>query len=391
MMKNTYILMIIQALLTLLLFFSEGYVKYTTIVLFGIIDLILFFDLFTRRWSFEELLTLAAILCSGVFMLFYVFMKSSITTIFGVALMLLFLVIAMLDLISKPMTNKDRVNHEKLRLPRAPEQIYDNEYDMDYEPQPSKSQQSTQFQQPSDFQRRPEPVMHITPEKKSSEIKGKLAAKAVAYELEREAQQLKNAEKMVTDLKVYDTEKELIRETKILEDAQRQLSAMKAASRKAQAEMELKKEAAEIMKVQKQIDEIQKIKELEKEAKSLKKAEKQVKEVQFLNQQEKIVKQAKDIAKAQKEIDVMNKNTKKSIATQVSKQPILKDAVKIKAIKTVKTDDESFYFATENGNKFHEPGCLSIKKVPKNKLTLYTSKKDAMKKGLQPCSVCIPK
>ena len=100
------------------------------------------------------------------------------------------------------------------------------------------------------------------------------------------------------------------------------------------------------------------------------------------------MKQAKDIAKAQKEIDEMNKNTKKSIAKSMTVKANKTAVVKVK---TVKAEDESFYFATDNGNKFHEPGCLAIKKVPKNKLTLYTSKKDAMKKGLQPCSVCIPK
>ena len=114
-MKNTYILMIVQALLTLLLFFSEGYVRYTTIALFAFIDLILFVDLLMRRWSFEELLTLAAIFCSGIFMLFYIFMKSTITIIFGVALMLLFLVTAMLDLISKPAAHKDSLRSEKLQ------------------------------------------------------------------------------------------------------------------------------------------------------------------------------------------------------------------------------------------------------------------------------------
>ena len=311
-----------------------------------------------------------------------------------------------------------RPSWQKLHLPKAPESYSDTEYDIDYEPQPTQAQQS------SDLQKRPEPVMHIKQDKKPSEIKSKLAAKAVVYELEREAQQLKNAEKVMNDLKVYntektvyDTEKELLRETKILEDAQKQMNAMNTASRKAQAELQLRKEASniknaqkqidamnaaakkakaemqlskeakELMKVQKQIDDIKKIKEIEKESKTLKKAEKQVKEIQFLNQQEKIVKQARDIAKAQKEIDSMNKNTKKSIIKQTSK-PIVKEVAKVK---TVKSSGESFYFATENGNKFHEPGCLSIKKVPKNKLILYTSKKDAMKKGLQPCSVCIPK
>ena len=459
-MKNTYILMIVQALLALLLFFSVGTVKYVTIALFIFIDLILFVDLLMRKWSFEELLTFAAIFCSGIFMLFYIYMQSSITTVFGVALMLLFLVTAMLDVVSKPMASpiasKNTSRFEKLNLPQAPVQ-YDNidtEYDLDYEPQPIRSSQSIQSSQPSQFQKSPEPVMHIRQEKKSLDIKGKLAAQSVAYELEREASQLKNAEKMIADLKLYDTEtkiydaeKELVRESKLLENAQKQVDAMNRAARTAQAEAQLKKEAAELLKAQKkmnvlnttarktqaeaqlkkeaaellkaqkqmnsltiaakksnaeaqlrkeadeikkaqkQIDDIKKIKELEKETKALKKAEKQVKEVQFLNQQERIVNQARGIAKAQKKIDEMNKSTKKSLDTQVSKASKTKDVV----VKTKKTNDESFYFATENGNKFHEPGCLSIKKVPKNKLTLYTSKKDAMKKGLQPCNVCIPK
>ena len=489
-MKNTYILMIVQALLALLLFFSVGTVKYVTIALFIFIDLILFVDLLMRKWSFEELLTFAAIFCSGIFMLFYIYMQSSITTVFGVALMLLFLVTAMLDVVSKPMASpiasKNTSRFEKLNLPQAPVQ-YDNidtEYDLDYEPQPIRSSQSIQSSQPSQFQKSPEPVMHIRQEKKSLDIKGKLAAQSVAYELEREASQLKNAEKMIADLKLYDTEtkvydaeKELVRESKLLENAQKQVDAMNRAARTAQAEAQLHKEAAELLKAQKkmnvlnttarktqaetqlkkealellkaqkqmnsltiaakksnaeaqlkkeaaellkaqkqmnsltiaakksnaeaqlrkeadeikkaqkQIDDIKKIKELEKETKALKKAEKQVKEVQFLNQQERIVNQARGIAKAQKKIDEMNKSTKKSLDTQVSKASKTKDVV----VKTKKTNDESFYFATENGNKFHEPGCLSIKKVPKNKLTLYTSKKDAMKKGLQPCNVCIPK
>ena len=463
-MKNTYILMIVQALLALLLFFSEGYVRYTTIALFAIIDLILFVDLLTRKWSFEELLTLAAIFCSGLFMFFYISMQSDITTIFGVALMLLFLLIAMLDVISKPMNGSSNIPKiERLSLPQAPFQYddVDMEYDLEYELQPTTLyQESMQFQQPvtsqstSQLQKKPEPVMHIRHEKKLSDIKDKLAAKTVVYELEREARELRNAEKTLDNLKIYDTEnsiydteKELVRESKLLENAQKQVDAMNKAARTALAESQLRKEAsdllkaqkkisalnaatkkihaetqlrreasellkaqkqmnslntvsnnakaqsklnkevAEIKKAQKHIDDIQKIKELEKETKALKRADKQIKEVQFLNQQEKIVNQARDIAKAQKEIDKMNKNTKKSLAAQVSKQPKIKDAI----IKTVKTKDDSFYFATENGNKFHEPGCLSIKKVPKNKLILYTSKKDAMKKCLQPCSVCIPK
>jgi len=73
----------------------------------------------------------------------------------------------------------------------------------------------------------------------------------------------------------------------------------------------------------------------------------------------------------------MNKDTKKSMVKQASKPTKVKEIVRVK---TIKAKEESFYFATEDGNKFHEPGCLAIKKVPKNRLVLYTSRKDAMKK-----------
>jgi len=368
--------MIVQALLTLLLFFSEGYVRYTTIALFLLIDLILFIGLLVKRWSSEELLMFAALFCSGVFILFYIFMKSAMTTVFGVALMFLFLVLAMLDLISKSLSPKDSRKFEKLQKPEEPTYYYDVEYDPRVI---SRSDLSEQV-------RKPEPVMHIN--RSAPVTRGKLTAKAVAYELEREAQQLKDAQQMIKEMDIYNSERELIRESKELENAQKQIDALKNASNKVKdakkATTELKREAKEMMKVQKQIDDIKNIQELKKEAKAIKKADKQVKEIQFLNQQEKIVKQAKQIAKAQKQIDEMHKSAKKSL----SEKPKVKEIVKVK---TVNAKEESFYFATENGNKFHEPGCLAIKKVPKNKLTLFTSRKEAMKKGLQPCNVCIPK
>jgi len=184
-MKNTYVLLIVQALLTLLLFFSEGYVRYTTMALFLLIDLILFFSLLTHKWSYEELLTLAAIFCSGIFMLFYVFMKSAVPTVFGVALMLLFLVIAMLDIMS-PATNSGDARtvrkSERLSLPQEPAHYYDVEYDMDYEPQPAQSQSAqvrtgySQVQAPQvSIPTKPEPVMHVTKAKKPSDVKDKLA------------------------------------------------------------------------------------------------------------------------------------------------------------------------------------------------------------------------
>jgi myosin heavy subunit len=544
--------MVIQALLISLLFFSEGYVKYVTIAIILLLDLMLFIGLLTSKWSFKEIMIFAAIFCSGMFILFYIFTKSLVTIIFGIVLMVLFLVIALLELISQPIPHKTVDTFEKIQKPEEPAYYYDIEYDSlpktnSFESMPKETMlkdNKNYNQNVSTIKTKsPEPVMHVKMER--SDVKNKLAAKAVVNELEREASQLKNAEKIIKDLEIYGAEKELLKEGKALEDVQRQLNVMQAMiakqnarkeikettkkiinedkkvkehnTKNLQAKKELKKEATELLKVQKQINEINRLKqinelkreskelqnaqkkvnelqflskqnqlakqteslvkaqkqineitkinqsnaklkqvnelkreakelqnaqkkanelqflnkqeqlakqtaslvkaqkqineitkinqsnaklkqvnELKREAKELQNAQKKANELQFLNKQEQLVKQAKSIAKAQKEIDEMNKNTKKSLVKQqqVSKfipsvnKPKVTKSVKIK---TIKVPLESFYFATDTGNKFHEPGCIAIKNVPKNKLILYTNKKDAMKKGLQACNVCIPK
>lgn len=462
--------MIIQALLISLLFFSEGYLKYVTIALFLLIDLILFIGLLTNKWSFKELLIFAAIFSSGMFIIFYTFAKSLITTILGVVLIILFLVIALLELLSQPSQTvpyKSQRTFDKIQKPEEPDYYYDVEYDTlpVITPQ-EKSKEKSFVPKPA------EPIMHITPEK--SDTNSKVAARAIAHELEKQAMQLQNAERTIKDLEIYNAEKELLKEAEALEDVQKQINSMKVliaqknikravkedtkkiikedvarvakedTKKTLQARDELKREAAELLKVQKQINEINRLKrvnelkreakelqdaqkktdkiqfsnkskqlekqaksianaqkqinaitkikrtnELNREAKELQDASKKINEIQFLNKQEQLVKQAKSIAQAQKEIDEMNKSTKKSLVKQASKNvPIIKKPIKVK---TIKAPEESFYFATENSNKFHEPDCLAIKKVPKNKLILYTSKKDAMKKGLRACNTCIPK
>jgi len=419
-MRNTYVLLVLQALLTLLLFFSEKYVLYVTVALFLLMDLLLFISLFSKRWSYEELLTFAAVACSILFLAFFLYSRTFITTIFGACMILLFLVIAMLEYLSLPISTQ---RLERLQKPEEPAYPYDMEYDFDAIQRP---QQKTVVSRSVPVQRHAD---------ESNAIRDKTAARAVAHELEREAKSLRDAEKMITDMEIYDAGRELTKESKALEDVQRQMDAAK----KVQAAKEFNKEAIELMKVQQQIDQIKKLQqrqelerearalkdverkmkkvntlnaglelqreakslkdaerkmkkvntantgiELRRQAKSLKNAEKQINEIQFLNQQEKIVRQAKEIAKEQKEIDDMNKKNKSTAGKKI------KSASKPK-IRIVKVKDESFYFATDTGNSFHEPGCLSIKKVPKNKLTLFTSRKDAMKKGLQPCKVCIPR
>lgn len=369
-MKNRYILLIIQALLTSLLFFSEGYMKYATIGFILLFDLVLFIGLFRYNWSYEELLTFAAIICSGLFIFFYLFAKSSITLVFGILIVLLFLALALLNIISRPASTQSIDRTDKIQRAGVPEYYHDTNYQSYYD---------TETRTP---EQKPEPVMHVRAEEKS-EVKSKLTARAVAYELEREAKELKNAQKMMKDMEIYDAENELLREKAAMEDAQKNIAIVNAAVKDAEkakkAAKELKKETKEIAKVQKQISEISKLQQIEKEAKELKNAEKRINELKYLDQQEKIVKQAKAIAKAQKEIDGLKKKPTKPVKN------IKTD------VKTAKSKSESFYFSTETGNKFHEPGCIALKKVPKNKLILFTNKKEALKKGLQPCSVCIPK
>ena len=48
---NLYILFIIQALLTILLFFAKDYLRYAIIALFFIIDIIIILALMQRSWD----------------------------------------------------------------------------------------------------------------------------------------------------------------------------------------------------------------------------------------------------------------------------------------------------------------------------------------------------
>jgi hypothetical protein len=582
--------MILQAVLLPLLFFSEGYLKYATIGAFVLFNVLLAGRLLKKNWDSVDVLTIAAIICSIVFVIFYLGTKSDLTTIFGIALMLLFLVIAMLDIISQPVrpypefidSNVESAKYDRIEKPKSPITEDEYYYEVEY---PSVKSESKRISG-----------------KESHKI-STTTAKAIAEELEREARKLESADRRLEQAnskyiqhEIYDTENELLRESQALESAQKDMERIKNAQAKKSISHELtreaqelmkvqkqidanhtsskkeiektakkedinslkseisklieaqkkideariktsklhaekikdtasttqqiqknaatkddlkslksqisemisaqkkinkvektakiqkdvkelkleaaklsnaqkkidstkkkgiiarvrstiasriiskkqqspkkiskpskkietkkpsewKREAQELMKVQKQINDIKKLQQVSKDAKSLKKAEKQIKEIKFLDRQEKIVKQASEIAKAQKEIDEMNKKTKSSIASQAMQvvptksvksivESVIKsndkkkedqnnkigktDAKKI-IIKTIPVNEESFYFAAEGGNKFHEPGCMAIKNVPKNKLTLYTNKKDAMKKGLQPCNVCIPK
>jgi len=381
-MRNTFALFIIQALVTLLLFFSDGPFRYITIALFLVIDIVLFINILMRKWSYEELLTFAALFCSVIFLVFYLVNATTITIVFGISLMLLFLVLAMIEYASPVVAASTDGRLPRPKMPDSEDPLYYYDIESAQEKIPVKASTERVY-----VQKKPEAVHHeinrrdlhkdvSAPRHTSSQqvSRSNTVAKALAYELEREASQIKEAERAMNELEVYNAEDELLKESEAMERAQGQIDSI---NRRLNSK-EISKETKEILNVQKQINNLNNLKrqsqekELKKQAKMLETAEKQVKQLQFLDAQEKIVKKAREAAR---------KEAKKEIGN--SKKP--------SSLKTIKSKVESFYFATKNGNKFHDPGCLRINKVPKNKLVPYTSRKAAMKKGLQPCNVCIPK
>ena len=79
-------------------------------------------------------------------------------------------------------------------------------------------------------------------------------------------------------------------------------------------------------------------------------------------------------------------NSKKKVK-KASKKKVAKTKKRVSKVKTVKTT----YVASKEGKKFHDLGCVTLKKVSGNNLVSYASKKEAVKKGLKPCGTCIPR
>ena len=448
--NNLYIILIIQALLSILLFISESYVMCGTIIIFCLMDLVILVSLMRRKWSYPELFTFSTFFASLMFLMFYIFLQGTLTTILGIVAMLLFLVAALLMYGENTEVPKQLVELAKPVKPKTI-QTYDitefekelDELGKDAKLQP-RAPAATVLESAIDRSRSKE-----TKEKEARE-KARAQARAIAYELEREAAELKRAESYVHRKESENQQQELVREATELENAekllgtehlrlseqeleketldlenaektmlsrQRQSQLMEfvreaadmervqklIASKKLQSQkMELEKEAAELAKADKYI-EAQKLrskeqklikqaqdienadkivraknrqlkkKELGREVKKLSQAQNQINQLQFLNKQEKIIAQAKQLAKVQKQMDDISKKQKD--------KPVAKK---------VNITEKSMFVATETGNRFHEPGCMALKRVPKNKLVLFVSKKDAMKKGYQPCDVCKP-
>jgi hypothetical protein len=322
--NNLYLLMIFQAILTLILLFSESYVKYIAITLFCLIDIIMLFMLLRRSWGASEVFSLATFFYSLLFLMFYLFVQSAMSKILGIGLMLLFLLSALL--VYEPQAKAPKKLPE-LAKPRAIDNA--EKYDMD--------KFEKELDQELMMQRKPakqETRHEAKPIIKSDD--SKFRARALAYELEREAAELKRAEAYVRKKETSHAETELEREADELEKAdymlRQQQTSIDTAELEREAvelnnaehylelkdiqskESELAREASELKKassfIKSRTKDVKK-KELTREAKRLEGAEKQIKQVNFLNKQEQVINEARRLAQAQKKIDELKKSPKK--------------------------------------------------------------------------------
>lgn len=468
-----YVMLIAQALITVLMLFAEGLVKYLLIGVFCVVDIMILFSLIQKTWSHLEMFTFATFFTSLLFLMFYIFNSGTNTVLIGIGVTILFILSAMLmhtpaphlpDLASSRLSSSQSIT--KPSIPQMPRTYDVDTYDMDKFEKEIDEELNVQNYVPAQNNASLQKTIskNYTTKNEVARNDAKFKARAMAYELEREVAELKRAEKYVEKKDVEENESELVREamelnkaqkyfergekiaelpqTKVhnqskipsqypsqyirqrtvdekqraleresqeLEKANSYLEKRSSKDKQRELQGELKREASQLNNAEKLVEQRiaanvksqllaqakklksaektaekylktksesvgQRKKEMKNEAKSLIDAEKQINRLQYLDQQEKMVGQAKAIAKAQKDIDALAKKTANVAVKKVSSKT-----------------SESLYFATKNGKNFHEPGCLAIKKVPKNKLILYTDKKAAMKKGLQPCRVCIPK
>ncbi len=328
--NNLYILLIIQALLSILLLFVESTMMYIALGLFLLIDLVTFASLLMKRWTAKELYIFITLFVSIIYILFLFYIKGEMLMVIAIGQMLLFLISAILS-------------YDKTRFRTLPQPIKPTDFSKPI----SKSAHQLETYDLNEMEHELDVLDKA--QRASRKEEAKYRAKALAYELEREAAEIKRAEKFVKKRETEAVESELVKEAKAIEDAARKANIVESALKEA---------------------------ELKRQAKELQDAEKKVREVELLNKQQELNRQAIELAKVQAE---MNKAVAK------------KKIVKARPAKTAKTSKkENPVFATYNGNSFHETGCMVIKKIPKKNLILFNNPKEALKKGYKPCNVCKP-
>ncbi len=450
--KSLYILLVLQALIILLLCLAQGLTRTITLVVFGIVDLAILITLLMRKWSFAEFFAFTAFFSSLLFSAFFLPMAGLLTIVLGVAVMILFLVAAWLDYIenvkfqqavsevegAKPLLRVyDHEEYPELRPVQSPsvqpspqkpadssslteartitpqtEQPGLEEYDV-HELERQATELEKIDQQIRDFQNAMKKIeeekkrekkstsavsmpLQITPLQVRPAAKPRAAphaakksishaprqdaqkarAQAVAYELEREARALKKAQEDIVKVQNRAKVKRVAREAEALQRAQRDINQIKAATKT----MQVLREANALKNAQRDINHVQ---ERGTTTKILR-------EAAVLAQAQKSITAAK-AASAKKKQNALTREAHELVRLQKSIDTLAKAKPKTKTVRVVSpAPKESFFVATDTGTNFHEPGCMTIKHVKKNKLTLFTSRKDALKHGYHPCNVCKP-
>ena len=369
--NNIYILLIIQALLSILLLFVESTTLYIALGLFLLIDVVVLASLFTRKWSAKELYVFITLFVSIIYLLFLFYNKGDLLMVIAIGQFILFILSAI-------------ISYEKTvpRVLPAPVKPYTSDK-WDESPRKEQTRPILLNEGPLETYDLDAMEHDLDEMDKQSRAKrkedAKTRARALAYELEREASELKRAERYVRKKEGEATQVELVREALAMEKAAKQASLVENALKDA----ELKRQAKNLQDAEKKLKNVEsesRKKDVLRQAKQLENAEKKVKELEFLDKQQELNRQAIELVKAQAEINKKKTSKKKTSKTQ---------SVKSTTSKSAKTNKEPV-FATKSGNNFHETGCMIIKKTPKKNLILFNTQKDALKKGYKPCNVCKP-
>lgn len=82
------------------------------------------------------------------------------------------------------------------------------------------------------------------------------------------------------------------------------------------------------------------------------------------------------------------KNSLKDLASSVTtgNKAITKELKKVSS--KLSEEKPEVFIATKTGSKFHKPGCVVMKNVSKRDTVMLEDRKDAVRKGYRPCSVC---
>lgn len=196
---NQTLLLIVQAILLSLMHFAVGMTRYATIALLVLNSFVLLMSTTRKRWTAADVFTFETGLLSPIFLVFAIYAPGLLTTLFGLVLIVLSIMAALIS--STLRISAPQPMHE---IPASIET-----YDI------------------RDLER---DIARAEREEKRSQSKddARYKAKAVAYELEREASELKRAEKYVRKKETLAAEEELVREAKQLKNAERAIKQIEA-------------------------------------------------------------------------------------------------------------------------------------------------------------------